>query len=154
PLHAALPRAGPRAERDRGRGREAVHRRAHGGRDRRAAGRAVRAPARGRDRAGGARVPSRDGRARAHPVRALSDGAPRPYTLVAELTYRCPLRCVYCSNPLDYASHRDALETADWLRVFREAEALGVVQLNLTGGEPLIRDDLEAMVEAARGLDL
>ncbi len=67
----------------------------------------------------------------------MSDGAPRPYTLVAELTYRCPLRCVYCSNPLDYASHRDALGTADWLRVFREAEALGVVQLNLTGGEPL-----------------
>jgi pyrroloquinoline quinone biosynthesis protein E len=84
----------------------------------------------------------------------VSDGAPRPYTLVAELTYRCPLRCVYCSNPLDYASHRDALGTADWLRVFREAEALGVVQLNLTGGEPLVRDDLEAMVEAARGLDL
>ena len=82
----------------------------------------------------------------------MSDGAPRPYTLVAELTYRCPLRCVYCSNPLDYASHRDALGTADWLRVFREAEALGVVQLHLTGGEPLVRDDLEAMVEAARGL--
>jgi PqqA peptide cyclase len=84
----------------------------------------------------------------------VSDGAPRPYTLVAELTYRCPLRCVYCSNPLDYASHRDELGTADWLRVFREAEALGVVQLNLTGGEPLVRDDLEALVEAARGLDL
>jgi PqqA peptide cyclase len=83
----------------------------------------------------------------------VSDSAPRPYTLVAELTYRCPLRCVYCSNPLDYASHRDELGTADWLRVFREAEALGVVQLNLTGGEPLVRDDLEAMVEAARGLD-
>jgi len=84
----------------------------------------------------------------------VSDGAPRPYTLVAELTYRCPLRCVYCSNPLDYASHRDALGSADWVRVFGEAEALGVVQLNLTGGEPLIRDDLEALVEAARGLDL
>ncbi len=84
----------------------------------------------------------------------MSDDAPRPYTLVAELTYRCPLRCVYCSNPLDYASHRDGLSTADWLRVFREAEALGVVQLNLTGGEPLVRDDLETLVEGARGLDL
>ena len=84
----------------------------------------------------------------------MSDDAPRPYTLVAELTYRCPLRCVYCSNPLDYASHRDGLSTADWLRVFREAEALGVVQLNLTGGEPLLRDDLEALVEGARALDL
>jgi pyrroloquinoline quinone biosynthesis protein E len=80
--------------------------------------------------------------------------APRPYTLVAELTYRCPLRCVYCSNPLDFDRHRDALDTADWLRVFREAEALGVVQLNLTGGEPLLRRDLEALVEGARALDL
>jgi pyrroloquinoline quinone biosynthesis protein E len=79
---------------------------------------------------------------------------PRPYTLVAELTYRCPLRCVYCSNPRDWAQHADALGTEDWLRVFREAEALGVVQLNLTGGEPLLRDDLERLVEGARGLDL
>jgi PqqA peptide cyclase len=66
----------------------------------------------------------------------------RPYTLVAELTYRCPLRCVYCSNPLDYARHSAELDTATWQRVFREAEELGVVQLNLTGGEPLVRDDL------------
>src|SRR5215831_10994664 len=80
--------------------------------------------------------------------------SPRPYTLVAELTYRCPLRCVYCSNPLDYGRHGDALDTAAWLRVFREAEALGVVQLHLTGGEPLVRDDLEPLVEGARALDL
>jgi PqqA peptide cyclase len=78
----------------------------------------------------------------------------RPYTLVAELTYRCPLRCVYCSNPLDYARHDRELDTATWLRVFREAEDLGVVQLNLTGGEPLLRSDLEALIEEARGLDL
>src|SRR5690349_17998531 len=80
--------------------------------------------------------------------------APRPYTLVAELTYRCPLRCVYCSNPTDFGRHDDALTTDDWLRVFREAEALGVVTLNLTGGEPLLRDDLERLVEGARALDL
>src|SRR5213083_1336367 len=79
---------------------------------------------------------------------------PRPYTLVAELTYRCPLRCVYCSNPTDWNRHADALTNDDWLRVFREAEALGVVQLNLTGGEPLLRDDLEQLVEGARRLDL
>jgi len=84
----------------------------------------------------------------------MSEASPRPYTLVAELTYRCPLRCVYCSNPLDYARHGDALDTAAWLRVFREAEALGVVQLHLTGGEPLVRDDLEPLVEGARALDL
>jgi len=80
--------------------------------------------------------------------------ASRPYTLIAELTYRCPLRCVYCSNPLDYATHGEELDTDTWLRVFREAEDLGVVQLNLTGGEPLVRDDLEALITGARGLDL
>jgi pyrroloquinoline quinone biosynthesis protein E len=78
----------------------------------------------------------------------------RPYTLVAELTYRCPLRCAYCSNPLDYARHREELDTAAWQRVFAEAEELGVVQLHLTGGEPLVRDDLEGLIECARGLDL
>lgn len=78
----------------------------------------------------------------------------RPYTLVAELTYRCPLRCVYCSNPVDYARHADGLDTADWLRVLREAEALGVVQLHLTGGEPVLRDDLETLIEGARAVDL
>jgi len=80
--------------------------------------------------------------------------SPRPYTLVAELTYRCPLRCVYCSNPTDWSRHEDALTTGDWLRIFAEAEELGVVQLNLTGGEPLLRDDLEPLVEGARRLDL
>ena len=80
--------------------------------------------------------------------------APRPYTLVAELTYRCPLRCVYCSNPLDYGRHDRELDTETWRRVFREAEDLGVVQLNLTGGEPLARNDLEALIEEARRLDL
>src|SRR5262249_62164636 len=79
---------------------------------------------------------------------------PRPYTLVAELTYRCPLRCVYCSNPRDFARHGEAMGTEDWLRVFREAEALGVVQLNLTGGEPLLRDDLERLGGGARAVDL
>jgi PqqA peptide cyclase len=78
----------------------------------------------------------------------------RPYTLVAELTYRCPLRCVYCSNPLDFARHADELDTGAWRQVFRDAEELGVVQLNLTGGEPLVRDDLDALIEEARRLDL
>jgi len=80
--------------------------------------------------------------------------APRPYTLVAELTYACPLHCVYCSNPVEFARHRDALDTATWRRVLRQAERLGVVQVNFTGGEPLLRPDLEDLVEEARALDL
>jgi PqqA peptide cyclase len=92
--------------------------------------------------------------ARSAPAATVAPSAPRPYTLVAELTYRCPLRCVYCSNPLDYARHEASLSTTDWLRVLNEAEALGVVQLNLTGGEPLLRDDLEPIVAEAERLAL
>ena len=78
----------------------------------------------------------------------------RPYTLIAELTYRCPLRCPYCYNPVEYTRHAGELTTEEWLRVFEEGEALGVVQLHLTGGEPLARTDLEALVQGARWLGL
>ena len=77
----------------------------------------------------------------------------RPYTLIAELTYRCPLRCPYCSNPVDYQDDPSELATADWTRIFSEAEGLGVVQLHLTGGEPLVRKDLEGLIAQARSLD-
>ena len=75
--------------------------------------------------------------------------APRPFNLIAELTYRCPLRCPYCSNPVDHGEVRDGLETADWCRVMEEASALGCLHVGLTGGEPSARRDLEEIVEAA-----
>jgi pyrroloquinoline quinone biosynthesis protein E len=75
-----------------------------------------------------------------------------PLWLLAELTYRCPLHCVFCSNPLDYVQHRDELGTDDWLRVLHEARALGAVQLGFSGGEPLLRDDLEVLVQEAHRL--
>ncbi|HMG56649.1 MAG TPA: pyrroloquinoline quinone biosynthesis protein PqqE [Kofleriaceae bacterium] len=78
---------------------------------------------------------------------------PRPYVLVAELTYRCPLRCAYCSNPTEIQD-RPALAGADWQRVLGEASELGVVQVHFTGGEPLLRDDLEALVARAAQLEL
>jgi pyrroloquinoline quinone biosynthesis protein E len=80
--------------------------------------------------------------------------SPRPYTLVAELSYRCPLACGYCSNPLELDRHAQELDTAAWSRVIGEAAALGVLQINLTGGEPLVRDDVEALVARARALEL
>jgi pyrroloquinoline quinone biosynthesis protein E len=80
--------------------------------------------------------------------------SPRPYTLVAELTYRCPLACGYCSNPLDLARHADELDTDAWRRVFADAAALGVLQANLTGGEPLVRPDLTDLVTAAHAQQL
>ena len=73
-----------------------------------------------------------------------------PLALIAEITHRCPLHCVYCSNPLELTSRKEELATADWLRVFGEAAALGVLHLHLTGGEPLARPDLAEMIAGAR----
>ncbi|MBX3232844.1 MAG: pyrroloquinoline quinone biosynthesis protein PqqE [Labilithrix sp.] len=80
--------------------------------------------------------------------------APRPYTLIAELTYRCPLKCPYCSNPTNLKEHDGELTTEEWTRVLGEAEELGVVQVHFTGGEPCSRKDLEALVARARELEL
>lgn len=77
----------------------------------------------------------------------------RPYTLIAELTYACPLSCAYCSNPTS-RSQGPALSTETWCRVLEEAADLGVLQAHLTGGEPLLRKDLEVLVARARELDL
>jgi len=77
---------------------------------------------------------------------------PHPLWLLMELTYRCPLHCVFCYNPTDFATTGPELATEDWLRVLREARALGAVQLGLSGGEPLARDDLEIIVEEAHSL--
>ena len=80
----------------------------------------------------------------------------KPLWLLAELTYKCPLQCPYCSNPLDFAGPRfkRELSTDEWCRVFREAKALGVLQLGLSGGEPTLRPDLEELVRTAHGLGL
>jgi len=75
-----------------------------------------------------------------------------PLWLLAELTYRCPLHCVFCYNPIDFANQTDELSTDDWLRVLREGRELGAVQCGLSGGEPLLRDDLEIIVAEARRL--
>lgn len=75
-----------------------------------------------------------------------------PLWLLAELTYRCPLHCVFCSNPVDFARHDREMDTATWKRVLGEARALGAVQLGFSGGEPLLREDLEELVAHGREL--
>jgi len=75
-----------------------------------------------------------------------------PLWLLAELTYRCPLHCVYCSNPVDYTAYPEELSTEEWLRVLRQGRELGAAQLGFSGGEPLVRDDLEVLVAEARRL--
>jgi len=73
-----------------------------------------------------------------------------PYTLVAEVTHRCPLACPYCSNPKELVRRNEEMSTAEWLRVVDEAAELGVMQMHLTGGEPLARSDLEVIAARAR----
>jgi pyrroloquinoline quinone biosynthesis protein E len=78
----------------------------------------------------------------------------RPFGLLAELTYGCPLHCPYCSNPIDLAGYREELSTPEWQRVLAEARELGVLQLHLSGGEPLVRRDLPEIVHSATELGL
>jgi pyrroloquinoline quinone biosynthesis protein E len=88
-------------------------------------------------------------------TRAESRVTPRPgppLWLLFELTYKCPLHCVFCYNPTDFTRTGAELATGDWIRVLREARALGSVQLGLSGGEPLIREDLELIVAEAHEL--
>jgi len=75
-----------------------------------------------------------------------------PLWLLAEVTYKCPLHCVFCYNPVDYTRYGEELSTEDWLRVLRQGRELGATQLGFSGGEPLVRDDLEVMVSEARKL--
>ena len=80
-------------------------------------------------------------------------GSPNPpLWLLAELTYRCPLHCVFCYNPVDYTAYGAELATDEWIRVLREGRSLGATQLGFSGGEPLVRDDLEVLVAEARRL--
>lgn len=84
----------------------------------------------------------------------MNSGASNPLALVAELTHRCPLHCVYCSNPLELQARSAELSMEDWSRVFREAAAAGVLQADFTGGEPLARTDIIDLVRAARSCGL
>ena len=78
----------------------------------------------------------------------------RPFALLAELTYDCPLHCPYCSNPLALNEYRDELTTEEWQRVLAEAAELGVLQLHLSGGEPLRRHDIVELVQCANQLGM
>lgn len=79
---------------------------------------------------------------------------PRPFGLLAELTYACPLHCAYCSNPLNLADYGDELTTEQWLRVLTEARDLGVLQAHFSGGEPLLRRDVVDLVRGAHDLGM
>jgi len=80
----------------------------------------------------------------------MTSAPTNPLALIAELTHRCPLHCVYCSNPLELQNRANELTTETWTRVFQEAAQAGVLQADLTGGEPLARTDIIELVRAAR----
>jgi len=80
------------------------------------------------------------------------DGVSPPLWLLAELTYRCPLQCPYCSNPLEIAKYTDEISTEDWVRVMQQARKMGATQMGFSGGEPLVRQDLEELIQEARNL--
>lgn len=84
--------------------------------------------------------------------KAVNPGA--PYALTAELTHRCPLHCPYCSNPIELQKRESELGAEAWLRVLEEAAELGVAHVHFTGGEPLLRPELESLVRRARELGL
>ncbi len=77
-----------------------------------------------------------------------------PLALIAEVTHRCPLHCVYCSNPLQMAGQAEELSTAEWVSVFQQAGKLGMLHAHFTGGEPLARTDLTELIAAARAAGL
>jgi|SRR5579872_188597 len=77
-----------------------------------------------------------------------------PLSLIAEVTHRCPLHCVYCSNPLEMQARQHELPASVWAEVFQTAGEMGVLQLHLTGGEPLARGDLAELIAAGRRAEL
>jgi pyrroloquinoline quinone biosynthesis protein E len=77
-----------------------------------------------------------------------------PLAVIAELTHRCPLHCVYCSNPLELAGTKTELSTGEWTSVFRQSGELGMLHAHFTGGEPLARTDLAELIAAASAAGL
>jgi pyrroloquinoline quinone biosynthesis protein E len=84
----------------------------------------------------------------------MASSLSNPLALIAELTHRCPLHCVYCSNPTELTARAEELPTEIWSRVFQEAAQLGVLQADFTGGEPLARPDILELIRAARAAGL
>jgi pyrroloquinoline quinone biosynthesis protein E len=73
-----------------------------------------------------------------------------PQALIAELTHRCPLHCVYCSNPIEMQHRERELSAESWIRAIRQAAEMGCYHVHFTGGEPLLRMDIEQLIAAGR----
>src|SRR5260370_36147844 len=87
-------------------------------------------------------------------VKPVREVVANPLALIAEVTHRCALHCVYCSNPLELAGTKAELSTEEWTSVFQQSGKLGVLHAHFTGGEPLARPDLTELIAAARAAGL
>ena len=83
-------------------------------------------------------------------LKQAMSAVPIPMAMLAELTHRCPLKCPYCSNPLELAKAKEELSTEVWIDVFQQAAKMGVLHVHLSGGEPASRRDLEELTTGAR----
>ena len=80
----------------------------------------------------------------------MAQSLSNPLALIAEVTHRCPLHCVYCSNPMQLTETKSELSTEEWRSVFQQSGQLGMLHAHFTGGEPLARADLTELIAAAR----
>ncbi len=71
-----------------------------------------------------------------------------PKNIVTELTYNCNHRCLFCYCPWENDSgyKQQELNTQQWLRCFEVLKANGAQQITLSGGEPLLREDLFELI--------
>ena len=74
------------------------------------------------------------------------EGLHVPGFLIASITSRCNLHCAGCYSRCSSATNDAApvaqLTDAEWLRIFKEADDLGVSFILLAGGEPMLRRDI------------
>ncbi len=78
----------------------------------------------------------------------LLPGRPVPLFASLEVTRRCNRHCRYCASP--EADPCGDLSTQTWIGFLDDLAAAGCAAVSFTGGEPLLREDLEALVRAAR----
>jgi MoaA/NifB/PqqE/SkfB family radical SAM enzyme len=80
-------------------------------------------------------------------LRNLLSGEPSLTLAFLLPTYRCNLRCTYCSSP--YLKTPE-LTTDQWLAVVDELADLGCRRITILGGEPLVRQDVPEIIERVR----
>src|SRR4051812_48058736 len=68
----------------------------------------------------------------------------RPIGAKLELTYHCNLRCAFCytDSPRRTLARTAEMDDAQWLDIVDQTIDMGVIEVVLTGGEPLLRPDL------------